>query len=477
MINSTEMGVVDRNAVALGVRETNLMESAGNAVARAVRDESHVEGGVAIVAGRGNNGGDALVAARFLSDLEPVVHLLGHPDRIRSEVTREKWDAVVQAEVETSIVRDKSNIELGDPGIVVDGVLGTGVSGAPREPERTAISRINATDATVVSVDVPSGMDVDTGERPGEAVESDRVITFHDMKPGLKTLDTVTVADIGIPNEAETFVGPGDLQRRHRPEDAHKGDFGHVLVVGGGPYTGAPGLAAQAALRAGADLATVLAPESVADQIQTFSEDLIVRPLSGDRLSPDHVDTILEAARERDVLILGPGIGGEANSRTAVRAILEAFGGRAVIDADALAAVPDVETEAACILTPHRGEFEHLCGEPASDRDGWESAVQRLADSLEHTILLKGPEDVITDGNRTRINRTGNPGMTVGGTGDVLAGVTGAMFATVDPVPAGSLGAYLTGRAGDLAAAERDGGLLASDLLETLPVALQGDNQ
>ncbi len=477
MIDSTEMGVVDRNAVALGVRETNLMESAGNAVARATREATPEDGMLAVVAGRGNNGGDSLVAARFLADLDPVVHLLGHPDRLRSDVTREKWDALVQAEVETRIVRDQSEIDIGNPDTVVDGVLGTGVSGAPREPERTAIEAINATAATVVSVDVPSGMDVDTGDRPGGAVEADHVVTFHDMKPGLQALETVTVADIGIPEAADTFVGPGDLQRLHRPETAHKGDFGHVLVVGGGPYTGAPALAAQGALRAGADLATVLAPESVADQVQAFSEDLIVRSLPGERLDSAHVDPILEAARDRDVMILGPGIGDAAVSLEAVKGILAAYEGRAVIDADALAAVNEVDTEADAILTPHRGEFRHICGEPAADRDGWESAAATLSEELEQTVLLKGPDDIIADGKRTRINRTGNPGMTVGGTGDVLAGVTGAMFATLEAESAASLGAYLTGSAGDMAAADRDGGLLASDLLETLPAALQGEHR
>ncbi|MFB6110732.1 MAG: NAD(P)H-hydrate dehydratase [Halodesulfurarchaeum sp.] len=475
MIDSTEMAIVDRNAVALGVRETNLMESAGNAVARAAREVLRPEDTVAVLAGRGNNGGDALTAARYLADFDPTVHLLGHPDRIRSEVTREKWQALEAAAIETRVIRDASAVGIGTPAAVIDGVLGTGVTGAPREPERTAIEAINDSRATVVSVDVPSGMDVDTGETPGVAVEADRVVTFHDLKPGLAGREDVTVADIGIPPAAERFVGPGDRQRLSRPGDAHKGDFGRVLVVGGGPYTGAPGLAAQAALRAGADLATVLAPETVAEEIQGFSENLIVRSLPGSEIESSHVDRILDGAREQDVLLLGPGLGDAPDTRVAVRAVLESYTGKAVLDADAIQAVPDVETRASAILTPHRGEFRELGGDPASDREDWAESAAAVAADLGQTLLLKGPHDVVTDGERTRINRTGNPGMTVGGTGDVLAGVVSAMYAALDPVPAAALGAYLTGTAGDGAATGRDGGLVATDLLETLPGALAGE--
>lgn len=475
MIDSTEMGVVDRNAVALGVPETNLMESAGNAVARTVRELVGGAGDVAIVAGRGNNGGDALVAARFLADLDPIVHLLGHPDRIRSEVTREKYNGLERAEIEPVVARDSTDLELGDPDVIVDAILGTGVSGAPREPERTAIEAINERAATVVSVDVPSGMDVDTGETPGAAIEADRVVTFHDLKPGLADREDVTVASIGIPEAASRFVGPGDLLRLDRPLDAHKGDFGRVLVVGGGPYTGAPALSAQAALRAGADLATVLAPDTVADEVQSYSEDLIVEAVPGKKVGPEHVETIVNAARERDVLVLGPGLGELADTRRAVREVVESYSGRVVLDADAIDAVRDVQTDASIICTPHRGEFVTLGGSQGRNRDEWVAEAASLAADLSVTILLKGPHDVITDGATTRIARTGNPGMTVGGTGDVLAGVTGAMFATLDPVQAGSLGAYLTGTAGDLAAEDRDGGLLASDLLDTLPAALRGE--
>jgi len=216
MITTERMAAVDANAAALGVPRKQLMESSGNAVAREVRDVGDPETGVALVCGRGNNGGDALVAARFLSADDLTVHLLGRPESIRTEIARENWEALEAAEIPTRVVGDSADLALGEPNVVVDAMLGSGASGALREPERTAARAINdasESGSTVVSVDVPSGIDADTGGRTGGAdavaVEPDRVVTFHDEKPGLASLDAaVTVADIGIPAAAERFRAP-----------------------------------------------------------------------------------------------------------------------------------------------------------------------------------------------------------------------------------------------------------------------------
>ncbi len=480
MIDSARMAAVDRNAVALGVAESKLMESAGAAVASAVRDMADSGASVRIVAGRGNNGGDAFVAARYLDEYEVFITLLGRPSAIGTEVAMDNWQALQGAELPTETVADSTDISLGSPDIVVDGLFGTGVTGDPREPVRSAIQAINESGARVVSVDVPSGMDVDTGDVADIAVEADRVVTFHDMKPGLADRQAVTVADIGIPPAAERFVGPGDLLGIDRAEDSHKGDAGRIMIVGGGPYTGAPALAAQAALRAGADLAFVTAPEAIVDQIQGYSEDLIVEPLLGTRLLREHVDELLERAADRDVVVLGPGLGDAEDTQDAVGDFLESFDGRAVVDADALQVVPDLETEASLVCTPHRGEFAEMGGsEPEGpDADEWgkrADSVAEVARNLGHTLLVKGPYDVISDGETTRVNRTGNPGMTVGGTGDVLAGATGALLATLDPLDAAAAGAYITGKAGDRVVEGQGYGLLASDLLSALPHALGGE--
>lgn len=475
MITSDRMAAVDRNAAALGVTRKQLMESSGNAVARAVRSVADAGDAIAIVAGRGNNGGDAFVAARFLDGFEPAVHLIGRPESITTEIARANWAALEAAEVDTTVVADSRDFSIGEPDVIVDGMVGTGVVGPPREPERSAIEAINDDGAIVVSVDVPSGLDADTGSGPGPVVEADRVVTFHDEKPGLEAYDGVTVADIGIPVAAERFVGPGDLLGLERADQSHKGDHGRVMVIGGGPFAGAPALTALAALRGGADLAFVAAPTSVAPEIQGFSPDLIVEPLATDRFTADAVPGLLDRAASRDVVVIGPGLGDADETRSAVAEFLHGYDGRAVVDADALQAVPAAETRATLVCTPHQGELHEMGGPTATDWRERAPLVAEFAAELGHTLLVKGRYDVISDGTVTRINRTGNPGMTVGGTGDVLAGVTAAVLVGQPPATAAAIAAYVTGSAGDAVAAAGGYGLLASDLLDRIPPAMWGE--
>jgi NAD(P)H-hydrate epimerase len=484
MITTDRMAAVDANAAALGVSQKQLMESAGNAVAREVRDAVDPGASVALVCGRGNNGGDAFVAARFLSAYDVTVHLLGRPESIQTDVARENWEALDAAEIPTETVGDAADIALGDPDLVVDAMLGSGVTGALREPERTAARHMNGSDAPIVAVDVPSGIDADTGEPTGDdrdrgavvAVDADRVVTFHDEKPGLGELDTaVTVADIGIPAAAERFTGPGDLLGIARDPNSHKGENGEVLVVGGGPYTGAPSLSARAALRTGADLVRVACPESVAREIQGYSADLIVRELPGDRIGPNHLSRVRSLAADNDVVVLGPGLGSGDGTADFVREFLADYDGRAVVDADALRTVPAVDTDAELICTPHQGELVGMGGETATDPNERAALVRSFAADIGHTMLVKGAYDVIADGEEVRLNRTGNPGMTVGGTGDILAGTVGALAATTTSFRAAAIGAYVAGGAGDLAAAENGYGLVATDLIDLLPQAMRNE--
>ena len=476
MLTADRMAAVDANAAALGVPRKQLMESSGNAVARVVRTLVDPGSRVLAVCGRGNNGGDAFVAARFLADYDVETVLLGRPRGIGTDIARENWAALQAAELPTTTCPDSSAAEdlpVESADCVVDAMLGTGVTGALREPEATAARVINASDATVLAVDVPSGVDADTGEAAGVAVDADHVVTFHDTKPGLPSLAVdVTVADIGIPPAAERFVGPGDLPTRTRDPTSHKGDHGEVLVVGGGPYTGAPALAAQAALRAGADLVHVAVPESVAPQVQGYSENLIVHPLAGERVSPASVEPVVDLAAGVDCVVCGPGVGSHPETHTALASVLGSLAGRVVVDADALAVVADAETDATLVCTPHQGELETMGGETAADRTRRAALVADFAADLGCTLLVKGADDVVSDGETTRINRTGTPAMTVGGTGDVLAGVVGALFAREPPVVAAAAGAYATGLAGERAAGRYDAGLVATDLLEWLPETL-----
>ena len=490
MITTDRMAAVDANAAALGVPRKQLMESSGNAVAREVRAVAEPGATVALVCGRGNNGGDGLVAARFLGEYDASVRLLGRPETIRTGIARENWEALASAEIPAEAVVDSRDFDLAglggvdsdgdEPDVIVDAMLGSGVSGALREPERTAAAAINASDATVIAVDVPSGIDADTGDPTGGsgavAVDADRVVTFHDEKPGLAALDAdVAVADIGIPAAAERFTGPGDLLGLDRDPDSHKGDNGEVLVVGGGPYTGAPTLSALAALRAGADLVRVACPESVASEVQGFSPNLIVRPLPGDRVGSSHAERVASLAADGDVAVLGPGLGGGDGTEAFVREFLTAYAGRAVVDADALRVVPEVDTDAELICTPHQGELVGMGGETARDPNERAELVSAFAAAIGHTLLVKGAVDVVADGDDVRLNRTGNPGMTVGGTGDVLAGTVGALAAVTDSFRAAAVGAYVVGRAGDLAAEANGVGLVATDLPDRLPEAMRDE--
>lgn len=474
MITIEEMAVVDANAAALGVPRKQLMESSGRAVARAVRERAEPDADVVIVAGRGNNGGDSFVTARFLDAYDPTVLLLGREETISTEISRENWVALERGEYDAREVRDSRDLDLGSPDLVVDAILGTGVRGAPREPERTAIERINESDGTVVSVDVPSGMDANTGTVASVAVDADHVVTFHDAKPGLDSSElSVTVADIGIPAMADTLVERGDLLRLGRAPGSHKGENGTVLVVGGGPYTGAPALTAQAALAGGADIVRVACPESVAPTVQGFDEGLITTPLAGDRVASDHVPSLREAAADADSVVLGPGLGAHDDTLAAVREFLSSFEGTCVVDADPLGVVTDAAgTDASLVCTPHAGEFRRMGGDPS---DGWRDRmddVRSLATDLDATVLLKGQYDVIADPGRTRVNRSGTPKMTVGGTGDVLAGVVGALASVLDPIHAAAIGAYANGRAGERAGEDR-ASIAPQDLIAHVPEVLE----
>lgn len=473
MITSRRMAAVDRNAAALGVPTRALMESAGGAVARTVSAEAAPSDRVAVVAGRGDNGGDGLVAARFLEDHEVEVILVGDPEGLTGAAAA-NWAALEAAAADRHVVIDSTALDTIDAAVVVDALLGTGIRGTVREPVRSAVEAVNASDARVVSVDVPSGVDPDTGESAGAAVAADRVVTFHDTKPGLAELDaSVTVADIGIPRGAERFVGPGDrLVLDGRDIDAHKGDHGRVLVVGGGPYTGAPALTGLAALRAGADLVEVATPETAADAVASYAPDLIVHSLVGGHLTPAHVASLDDAIDRADVLAVGPGLGSHEETQAAVSLLLEAAVESIVVDADALAVLSEASATADVIATPHAGEFAGMGFDRPADWREAESVVATAAEDLAATVLLKGRYDVVSDGDRTAVNRTGNPGMTVGGTGDVLAGVTAALAHRAAPVEAASVAAWATGRAGDRCLEEIGLGFLASDVVGAIPAAM-----
>ncbi len=476
-ITSSRMAAIDANCEYLGIKRLQLMENAGAAVANAVKKKIS-SGKIVIIAGKGNNGGDALVAARHLSSYDVTVVLIGRKEDIKTPEALHNWNAFEKTTIPLIEVTDSSSFDhamIKNADVVIDGIFGTGIRGKIHEPESTAIDLINDSDAFVISVDVPSGFDPDGCEFE-KSVHADMTLTFHKMKVGLlspgarKYTGEIQVVDIGIPKDAEYFVGPGDIKPfLKRPATSHKGDAGRVLVIGGGAYSGAPALAALGALRAGADIVTVAAPRSVADIIASFSPNLIVRPLSNDRLVEDDILVVSELIKKHDVVVMGMGLGSAEETLSAVKKIIPLCR-KAVIDADALSPQILPISNKNVIITPHAGEMKRLSGldVPGNEKEKIDF-IRNFAKSNKITILLKGVIDIISDGIEVRANRTGNAGMTVGGTGDVLAGLTGALFAKHDAFEAASAAAFINGVAGDMAFAEFGYGLLATDVIDYIP--------
>ena len=474
-ITSSRMYAIDANCEYLGIKTLKLMENAGAGVARLVK-EKKLEGKIVIIAGKGNNGGDAFVAARYLEDMHVTVLLIGKKDDIKTQETMHNWNALEKTSIRTIQVTDASQLPplLKDADIIIDGIFGTGIKGKIREPESTVIDLINASNSYVISIDVPSGFDPD-GDDFDKSVSADLTATFHKMKVGLlpdtawEYTGDVRVIDIGIPNDAELFVGMGDVKPfLKRNVGGHKGDSGRVLIIGGGAYSGAPALSALAALRAGADIVTVAAPKSVSDIIASFSPNLIVHPLSGNKVSVNNIPEISKLIEKHDVVVMGMGLGTAGDTKEAVREIVPLCK-KIVIDADALinGLLPAGDSD--IIITPHAGEMKRLSGVdvPKDDNDKADY-VMDFASNNNVTVLLKGAVDTISDGLEVRANRTGNAGMTVGGTGDVLAGITGALFARDDALSAACAAAFINGAAGDIAQEEFGYGLLATDIIDKI---------
>lgn len=474
----SEVRVLDLNAEALGVPRAQLIERAGAAVADVVRLLAR-GGPVAVLVGPGNNGADGLVAARLLRAEGVRVETLAPFARgeWKTDGARLAADgvAVTHAPAEAEMVA-----ALAECTIIIDALLGAGLSGPLRAPYDAWVRALAQHEAKVVAVDVPTGFGTPASYRPATTV------TFHAAKEGMaeETCGRIVVAPIGIPEDAERYTGPGEYALYPRGRwDQHKGEGGIVLVIGGGPYTGAPAVAGLAALRAGADLAIILTPERGWQTIASYSPNLVVRPLHGADLNlddPANRVTFNSWIKKARSVVLGPGLGLMAQTQKSVHHVLQRAAQEnvpVVVDADALTALAersDLITPNV-VLTPHAREFRTLThrevpAEPtARAAVAHEEARKRPAGAW----LLKGPVDVITDGERVKLNAVGHPAMSVGGTGDALAGVVGALLAKGMPAyDAARLGARLTGEAGAMAAAGRSWGLLATDVVEALPACL-----
>jgi NAD(P)H-hydrate epimerase len=501
---------VDQRAIReLGIPGATLMENAGRGAAvciqAALADLGLPRRGVrvAVVCGKGGNGGDGFVVARWLKRAghRVEVFLLAAPDELRGDPAL-KLREMQRRGLRARVVEDPDVLARALPAaqLVVDAMLGTGARGEPSALIAGAIEHVNASGRPVVALDVPSGLSADGAPPEGPVVRATLTPTFAGLKRGLVGGSGVTLAgrvvvvDIGVPRAAiERGVATFVLERadvaRHfppRPRDNHKGSYGHLLVVAGSVgKTGAAALAARAAMRAGAGLVTVATAASAQPVVAALLLEAMTEPVAetaARTIALKARDALHELAARRDAVALGPGLGLDEDTQALARALVFDFEQPMVVDADALTALAGHldrlrGARAARCLTPHPGEMARMLGVAIADvqRDRIATARQ-FATAWETPVVLKGATSVIglPDGT-VLLNPTGNPGMASGGTGDVLSGVLGAFLARgLEPAAALAAAVYLHGLAGDVAA-ERLGqeSLVAGDVIEALPEAFR----
>ncbi len=476
MLTAAEQRVMDRNAEYFGVSILDLMEAAGRGVAEVARSEFPIQGKrVVVVCGTGNNGGDGLVAARYLKDEARVTVLLAKP--AKDLATREARANFERLGPGVEVVEGPAHSErlFREADLIVDALLGIGVHGEIREPYATLIREMNASGKPILSVDVPSGF------QATPTVRATVTAALIDVKEGMTeaTAGKVRVVDIGFPKDVIELVGPGEFLYYPVPRpDSHKGQNGRLLVVGGGPFTGAPAFVGLAAYRIGVDVVHIATPSIAFEPVAAYSPNLIVHPLPGARFLKADVGPILEVASGMDAAVIGPGLGASDATKEAIRLLVRSLNLPMVLDADALTAAGEDLTCLAGkrgIVTPHHKEFEVLSGTtlPAALPEKVE-AVKGFARKVGFTVLLKGAPDVITDGTSHRKNKVHNVGMTKGGTGDSLAGICGGLLSKrVPPFIAARMAAFANGYAGNLAFEERSYGVLTTDLIEKIPWVLK----
>ncbi len=506
LTTAAEMRALDQWTIAHGTPGHVLMERAGAGAARVLRERfSGLRGRVVVICGRGNNGGDGFVVARHLKRARFAVEtwLLGRPEAVRGDAAR-MLAAWRRAGGRVESLADEGRLaalrtRLARAAVIVDAIFGTGLETPVAGLAAAVIEAINAARAPVLAVDLPSGLSADTGRPLGTAVRAAATATFGFAKvglcihPGVEHAGALTVVDIGIPPAAVAAVGPrttllephevGRLLPRRR-RDAHKGHFGHVLVIAGSRgKTGAALLATEGAARSGAGLTTLAAAATLQPVLEGHVREAMTAAL------PDAADGIAVLGdgsvvdgllAGRAAVVCGPGLGLAEGTRALVAHVVRRCAAPLVLDADGLNAVAGTELLAVragpTVVTPHPGEMARLVGTDTAavqaDRLG---TARRLAAATGAVVVLKGARTVIASPDGTAaICPAGNPGMASGGTGDVLAGVVGGLLAQgLAPADAAALAVFAHGLAGDRVEARRgEVGLLARDLLAELPAAL-----
>jgi NAD(P)H-hydrate epimerase len=516
VLTAAQMREADRRTIEeAGLPGAVLMENAGAAVAHALRARRPSPRRPVVFCGRGNNGGDGFVIARHLLDRGPAVFLFGAradvrgDARVQLDVLERAGGVVAEVADAAGLARARAAAERAD--VLVDALLGTGLHQAPSGLVAEGIAILRGLHGRmgvlVVAVDLPSGLSSDSGEVAWDAVQADLTVTFaapkygHVLPPACDHVGALVVADIGIaPSLIEKgapslwLADAADLARAYPPRapGAHKGTFGHVLVAAGSVgKTGAAILAASGALRSGAGLVTVATPAPALGAVAQGRPELMTEPLPvtpAGLLDGAAVARAAALARTRDALVLGPGLGQDGAARAFVRDLLRAHPGPAIVDADGLNALAAADGSpratdalartAPVVVTPHPGEMARLVGASTQDVQRRRLDTARaFAAETGAVVVLKGQRTIVArpDGAAC-VNPTGNPGMATGGTGDVLAGIVGALLARgLDGWTAAVAAVYLHGAAGDEAAARLgQESLLAGDLVDSIAAVLRG---
>jgi hydroxyethylthiazole kinase-like uncharacterized protein yjeF len=510
--NAEEMQELDRKAIeTYRIPGMILMENAGRGAAEVI---SHTfpdihKKKIAIISGKGNNGGDGFVIARYLLNqgVSVRVYLLADPKGLRGDaetnfnIFQRMKGEVISVPSSKDYVRVKKDLEKFD--ILVDGIFGTGLDAEVRGYYREVIDHLNTLQRPIVAIDIPSGLDADTGKPLGTAIRAFLTITFglpkvgHLLPPGIDYVGEVRVIDIGLPKRlVEDEKIPTHLLEEKeikrwlsipRNPDTHKGDYGHLLVIAGSVgKTGAAAMACQAALRMGAGLVTLGIPKSLNGIMEMKLTEVMTEPLPEtpkQTLSLRAFSAIVRLCENKKAVIIGPGLGTFKETQSLVLKLIKALDVPIILDADGLTALATQPktlpiANRSLILTPHPGEMARLMRsqvkEVLEDRIG---RSRNFSQSHHVHLVLKGhPTLISTPKGEVFINPTGNPGMASGGTGDVLTGMIGGLVCQgFDILPSLQIAVYLHGLAGDEGAQEKgEKSLIATDIIEKIPALLKG---
>jgi ADP-dependent NAD(P)H-hydrate dehydratase / NAD(P)H-hydrate epimerase len=512
VVSAEEMQWCDASTInTYGVPGLLLMENAGRGIVEIIKQNySTLESkNILIVCGKGNNGGDGFVIARLLSNSCAQIHvlLMASPSELKGDaktnfIILHKFVKKSSHQIKLHRYSKKLLSSLSKPDIIVDAMFGTGFAGVVRKPFADVIDWMNKQGTQIVAVDIPSGVNGTTGVVENCAVRANLTMTFGAIKSGLlcnqgrELTGSISVMDIGIPNSItgnnrlKTFlVEQSDVRRviPKRSVHAHKYSVGKVLVLAGSKgLTGAAALCSTSVMRAGAGAVVLGTPDPVYPILARKLTEVMTFPLpatSDGTLSLSALDGIRAKLSWADVLVIGPGLSQNPETQQLILKLLLEYRGKVLIDADGLNAIAANgiskfrSARAQCILTPHVGEFSRLTGLSSIEVERHRiEAARVLAKQLSTTIVLKGvPTITASKDGKCFLNSTGNPGMATAGSGDVLSGVIGGLWAQgMSDIEAAYAGVYLHGLSGDLAAKKiGERGLLANDLIEYLPAAMR----